>query len=91
MALLEARNPERYGLLGGASWRGQVYEGPQPALPFRLPGFRDRILARYVNGPLRQRTRYDDRAPSILKVRGNRTGQGLRGLRWSRRSVRLRR
>lgn len=29
-ALLEARYPERYRMLGGASWRGRVYEGPQP-------------------------------------------------------------
>jgi GT2 family glycosyltransferase len=30
-ALLEARHPERFGLAGGATWRGRVYEGPQPA------------------------------------------------------------
>ncbi|MBI3910592.1 MAG: glycosyltransferase [Armatimonadetes bacterium] len=42
-ALLEARYPERYGLLGGACWRGRVYEGPQPALSLWLPWRRDRV------------------------------------------------
>jgi O-antigen biosynthesis protein len=42
-ALLEAVYPERYGLLGGATWRGRVYEGPQPALPVWPPGRGDRV------------------------------------------------
>lgn len=42
-ALLECRYPERYGLMGGASWRGRVYDGPQPAAPWRIPGARDRV------------------------------------------------
>jgi len=46
-ALLEAVYPERYGLLGGATWRGRVYEGPQPALPVWPPG----RGARVCHGP----------------------------------------
>jgi O-antigen biosynthesis protein len=42
-ALLEARYPERYGLLGSATWRGRVYEGPQPALSLWPPGLRHRV------------------------------------------------
>jgi GT2 family glycosyltransferase len=42
-ALLEARYPERYGLLGSATWRGRVYEGPQPALPMWPPGRMERV------------------------------------------------
>jgi O-antigen biosynthesis protein len=41
--LLEARYPERYGPLGGAAWRGRLYNGPQPASPLWMPARRDRI------------------------------------------------
>src|SRR5262249_35317376 len=36
--LLEARYPERYRLVGGASWRGRVYEGPPARFPWRKRG-----------------------------------------------------
>jgi hypothetical protein len=42
-SLLEARYPERYGLLGGAVWGGRVYEGPQPAPPLLALFGRERV------------------------------------------------